>query len=64
MNKISVTIGLRYRRRNGDKDHVWVRSYDGISVSLITNSGPVSMPVAAFVEKFEADPIRKRRSER
>lgn len=60
MTKISVIIGLRYRRRNGDKDHVWVRSYDGVSVALVTKEGPRSMPVAAFVEKFEPDPVRKR----
>lgn len=59
MDKISVTVGERYRRRAAPHDYVWVRSYDGTSTALITKEGPRSMPVAAFVEKFEAAPRRK-----
>lgn len=59
MTKVSVIVGERYRRRTFPHDFVWIRSYDGQSTSLITKEGPRSMPVAAFVEKFEAAPRRK-----
>jgi hypothetical protein len=59
MKKISVVVGQRYRRIYPPHRHVWVRSYDGTSVVLITRSGPAMMPVAAFVEKFEPDPVRE-----
>jgi len=61
---LQVTVGARYRRHLPPHDHVWVRSYDGLSVALITPGGPASMPVATFLKMFDPAPRRKRQSKR
>jgi hypothetical protein len=59
MDDFHVTVGERYRRHLAPHDYVWPRSCDGISVALITASGPASMPVATFLKTFDPAPRRK-----
>jgi len=46
----------RWRRIGAPRDHVWVVSTDGISVSYQTRTGTASAPVGNFRRMFVYDP--------
>lgn len=59
MNDFNIIVGGRYRWSGGvPAGHVWVRSYDGIRVRLLTPSGPRSIKAENFLKNFEPDPVR------
>lgn len=60
MNDFNIVVGQRYRWTGGvPAGHVWVRSYDGIRVRIITPNGPRSIKAETFLKNFEPDWIRK-----